>query len=276
MEKDTMRPISSVILALLTMACLLTTIACNGSGGVHDVLNPPTTMPFGTSQIPVKAGLAMGADPTHVLLDPCAPNAPRDPVTGHLIGQARIGAVVRDANLQPIVGVAVTFRSTVGSLQSDGQPVLTDEKGLATDVLTIDEENARTTVVGATAGTLSATQTVAAGVLPEPPIGLSLSPVTLGLDHQMYEIVASFPGLQCRVGTTFVLESVTSNEADNGTGGGDVPNDIQGADIGTADTSVLLRAERADTGSGRVYTITYRVIDDSGAITMRTGTVSVP
>jgi hypothetical protein len=277
MEEDPMRQISSVVVALLTIACSLATMACSGSRGVDSVFSPPNTMPFGSSEIPIVEGLAMGADPRRLLLDPCAPNALRDPVTGHLIGRARIGAVVRDASLNPIAGVAVTFRATVGTLESNGQPVFTDELGLATDVLTIDEDNARTTAVGATAGTLSATHEVPVGVLPEPPIALALSPVTLGTpDRQVYEIVASFPGMECRVGASFVLESVTSSEADYGTSIEDVPNDIQGADIGTADTSILLRAERADGGIGRTYTIDYRVVDGSGATAVRTGTVRVP
>ena len=215
-----MRQLSSVIFAPLTIACSLATISCSGSGGVDGVLNPPGTMPFGTSEIPIVAGLAMGADPTRLLLD---------------------------------------------------------AQGLATDVLTIDEDNARTTAVGATTSTLSATHTVPVGVLPTPPISLALSPVTLEVsDRKMYEIVASFPGMECRVGATFVLESVTSSEADDGTGAGDIPNDIQGADIGTADASVFLRAERADLGTGRTYTFDYRVIDGSGTTAVRTGTVQVP
>jgi hypothetical protein len=278
MEEDPMRQMSSVIVALLTIACSLATVACNGSGGIDAVLNPtPNTMPFGSSEIPIVEGLAMGSDPKRLLLDPCAPGALRDPATGHLIGRARIGAVVRDASLRPIAGVAVTFRATVGTLESNGQPVLTDENGLATDVLTIDEDNARTTAVGATTSALSRTHEVPVGVLPTPPIAFALSPVTLGLaDRQMYEVVASFPGMECRFGASFVLESVTSNEADFGTSIDDVPNDIQGADIGTADTNVLLRAERADGGTGRTYTIDYRVFDGSGSTTVRTGTVRVP
>ena len=56
------------------------------------------------------------------------------------------------------------------------------------------------------------------------------------------------------------LVSVTSNEPDNGTGDGDTPNDIVIID----DRTFNLRAERAGSGDGRIYTITYRVTDSCG------------
>jgi hypothetical protein len=71
------------------------------------------------------------------------------------------------------------------------------------------------------------------------------------------------------------LVSVESNEPDNGTGDGDTENDIQGVDGGD-DRHILLRAERAGHGSGRVYTITYSVVDASGNETIATTTVRVP
>jgi hypothetical protein len=42
-----------------------------------------------------------------------------------------------------------------------------------------------------------------------------------------------------------VLNSITSNEPDNGLGDGDTENDIQNAQYGTLDTSFNLRAERS-------------------------------
>jgi len=64
----------------------------------------------------------------------------------------------------------------------------------------------------------------------------------------------------------FTLLSVTSNEPDDAPGGGDgdTTGDIQGFVIGTADTTGLLRAERAGSGSGRVYTLTYSARDRAG------------
>ena len=63
------------------------------------------------------------------------------------------------------------------------------------------------------------------------------------------------------------LISATSNEPDNSTGDGNTIDDIQGANIGSDDRRVMLRAERKGNGNGRVYTLTYRVkvgVDEEG------------
>jgi hypothetical protein len=80
----------------------------------------------------------------------------------------------------------------------------------------------------------------------------------------------------CDPNAGFVLTSITSNEPDNGRGDGDTANDIQGADLGTADTDFLLRAERSGRGEGRVYTITYTASDKSGNQTPAVVMVDVP
>ena len=43
-------------------------------------------------------------------------------------------------------------------------------------------------------------------------------------------------------------------------------DDIQGADIGTEDTSLLLRAERSGSGTGRIYTLTFEAEDGVGNV----------
>jgi hypothetical protein len=68
------------------------------------------------------------------------------------------------------------------------------------------------------------------------------------------------------------LESITSNEPDNGLGDGDTANDIVIVD----DFHFKLRAERSGKGEGRIYTITYKVTDACGNVTFATVTVSVP
>jgi uncharacterized protein len=73
---------------------------------------------------------------------------------------------------------------------------------------------------------------------------------------------------------TVSLVSVTSNEHDNAPGGddGNTTNDIVIVD----NDSFRLRAERAGGGSGRVYTITYRVTDACGNSSTDSATVTVP
>ena len=61
-----------------------------------------------------------------------------------------------------------------------------------------------------------------------------------------------------------VLDSISSNESDNGRGDGNTSDDIQGADEGTDDRDFQVRAERSGRGSGRIYTATYHATDLSG------------
>jgi len=72
------------------------------------------------------------------------------------------------------------------------------------------------------------------------------------------------------------LVSITSNEPDNGLGDGDTESDIQDATFNTDDRSFSLRAERSGNGTGRVYTITYKVVDEACNETIATATVTVP
>ena len=75
-----------------------------------------------------------------------------------------------------------------------------------------------------------------------------------------------------------ILVSATSSEPDDAKGGGDgkTQNDIQGAELGTDDREVLLRAERAGNGPGRIYTLTYRATDQVGNSVEQGVTVTVP
>lgn len=66
--------------------------------------------------------------------------------------------------------------------------------------------------------------------------------------------------------------SVTSNEPDNGLGDGDTPNDI----VIVNNTTLQLRAERSGTGTGRIYTITYKASDAYGNSITKSVTVTVP
>lgn len=80
----------------------------------------------------------------------------------------------------------------------------------------------------------------------------------------------------CDDDVTWVLIDVVSNEPDNGQGDGNTEDDIQGAEIGTPDTSMLLRAERSGPGDGRIYTATYEATDCAGNSTLGSANVYVP
>lgn len=113
-----------------------------------------------------------------------------------------------------------------------------------------------------------------------PTISVSVNPNTLWPpSHKMIGITATVAAQDsCDLAPSVVLTSVTSNEADDAVGDGDgnTVNDIQDAAIGTEDYSFSLRAERAGSGNGRVYTITYTATDVCGNSASASATVTVP
>ncbi len=110
-----------------------------------------------------------------------------------------------------------------------------------------------------------------------PVVSLRMSPTSLWPpNHKMKTINAILNIQDCDPNPVVELVSVTSNEPVNGTGDGDTAPDIGSASLGTDDRSLQVRAERAGTGSGRIYTFVYRVTDASGNATEATATVAVP
>lgn len=96
-------------------------------------------------------------------------------------------------------------------------------------------------------------------------------------NHRMVEVEATIVVVDDIDPTPeIVLVSITSNEPDDGTGDGDTANDIQDADFGTDDRVFSLRSERSGEGTGRVYTVVYRAVDDAGNTTEVETTVVVP
>jgi hypothetical protein len=101
-------------------------------------------------------------------------------------------------------------------------------------------------------------------------------PPTLGFDlsrhqlwpasHRMVEIHATVTAADVCGPSSVVLMSIVSNEPADAPGPQDgfTSPDIADASLGTADFDFQLRAERLDTGDGRVYTVTYRATDASG------------
>ena len=94
----------------------------------------------------------------------------------------------------------------------------------------------------------------------------------------MVDVHASFRAQDACGGIHVELGSITSSEADDAPGGadGDTTQDIQGATTGAADFDFQLRAERSDTGDGRIYTVSYRASDAGGNAVMVTRDVVVP
>lgn len=117
-----------------------------------------------------------------------------------------------------------------------------------------------------------------------PEFSLSVSPSILWPpNHKMVKIAPTWTvSDNCDELPTISLVNITTNEGDetntyepvydDTTGDGHTIKDIQVSSDGT----IYLRAERSGNGSGRVYVITYKAIDDSGNVTIRSATVTVP
>lgn len=107
-----------------------------------------------------------------------------------------------------------------------------------------------------------------------PELSLSVTPQVLWPpSHQMVEVTVTVAVSDDSGDVNVVLISVASNEPDPDA------SDIQGAQPGTFDTSIFLRAERTapgQGGQGRIYTLTYQATDAAGNSTTASATVTVP
>ncbi len=90
-------------------------------------------------------------------------------------------------------------------------------------------------------------------------------------NHKMVPVTVNYNVSDNSIPFTCNL-SVVSNEPINGTGDGDTSPDWQVLDV----NHVLLRAERAENGNGRVYTITITCTNSGGVSAQGTVTVRVP
>jgi hypothetical protein len=100
----------------------------------------------------------------------------------------------------------------------------------------------------------------------------SPSVISVG-DHRMVPVVVSVSASdQCGGSVSCRIVNVTSNESEDGLGDGDTLPDWEI----TGDLTLKVRAERAGTGTGRVYTIRIVCVDASGNQTTSTVTVTVP
>jgi hypothetical protein len=155
----------------------------------------------------------------------------------------------------------------------------------STSTLTISNVQIRvfgTYSVATTGSCNTATQTATLSVNSSPPtITLNGQNITLWPpDHSYHtinvtDLVASATSCDGSVSVnSVVIDHVTSDEAEDATGGGDgvTLNDIV---ISCNRKSVQLRAERAGNGDGRVYTIYFSVTDSLGHTTIVSTTVTV-
>jgi hypothetical protein len=173
---------------------------------------------------------------------------------------------------------AVTFTwtgpfSEGGGVIQGNDVVVTVPLGAHRLTLTVEDELGRRSV-----DTLLAT--VRDTIKPFPFL-VSADPATLWpARSQMVPVhVVATPSVDlCDPHPAWSLVSVTSSEPDDlpGAADGNTVGDIQGADPGTPDDLVFLRAERNRRGPGRRYDLVYRVTDASGNARDAQTTVFVP
>lgn len=95
-------------------------------------------------------------------------------------------------------------------------------------------------------------------------------------NHQMVRVASGIAAMDACDQAVALGVTVVSNEPVNGTGDGDTAPDWNVVTNPDGTFDVFVRAERAGSGTGRIYTITVSALDASSNTSSRSGTVSVP
>lgn len=95
-------------------------------------------------------------------------------------------------------------------------------------------------------------------------------------NHKMRSVHVDVAASDVCSSVTWILESATSDEADDGQGDGRTSGDVADAQVGSQDTDFALRSERAGPGDGRVYTLVYRATDGAGNVARAAVNVTAP
>jgi len=91
--------------------------------------------------------------------------------------------------------------------------------------------------------------------------------------HKMVEVVPTWTvSDECDTAPQVSLVGIVMSEDDNTIGDGHTTGDIEVGENG----EIYVRSERSGANSGRIYTITYKAVDDCGNVTVRSATVSIP
>jgi len=149
----------------------------------------------------------------------------------------------------------------------------------ATDSYPLGRTGVTFTAVDEWGNVASCTSSVTVADTKAPALLVIATPQTLWPPNHRLVDIEALAGAEDACGAAVTtLAEVTSNEQDNapGDGDGNTINDIQGAQIGTADFAFGLRAERSGSGGGRVYIVTYEAVDASGNRTLASSPVLVP
>ncbi|MCR2804714.1 alginate lyase family protein [Paenibacillus soyae] len=165
-------------------------------------------------------------------------------------------------------GVEATYYSINGGKPSTGSTVLIEGEGVHTlQYWSVDhagnQEEVKTKLIQIDKTAPTVEINLSAEVLWPP-------------NHRMVPVTTKIYAYDSLSNVNVVLQSITSNEPDDGAGEGDKANDIQEVEWNTFDLEFLLRAERSGIKAGRTYTITYLAIDEAGNQAVASVEVRVP
>ncbi len=180
---------------------------------------------------------------------------------GGVCGGSENNRTVTFASLASGESETITFVATVNCSVTDGAVI----SNTATVSSSTPDPNSNNN---------SATATTTASNPPPTISGASANPSVLWPpNHRLVDVTVDYNVTDnCPLPPNSCTLSVTSNEPINGTGDGNTSPDWIILDA----NHVQLRAERAGTGNGRIYTITITCIDSGGNSSHQSVTVSVP
>jgi hypothetical protein len=174
-------------------------------------------------------------------------------------------------------GVSVTLDGST-SYDPDGQPLnftwtgyFGTRTGMVTTVLLpLGVHIVTLTVDDGNGGTATDTVQISIRDTTPPALNVSVEPKVLWPpNHKLVKVRVNIVASDtCDAHPSVALTSITCNETDE--------DFVAGAAYGTDDRAILLRAERAGTGNGRIYKIRYQVTDASGNQTSASAEVIVP
>jgi hypothetical protein len=184
-----------------------------------------------------------------------------------------IGGTILVGNLVPTGSVAITvggatINAAIGANGQFSASVTTSSLSPANSPYLIEFGYPGDTDFTAVAGASSlAVHDTTAPVIS----GVSATPNVLGPpNHKMIDVTVAYQATDL-VGVSACSLSVASNEPANGTGDGNTATDWVVVDA----HHVQLRAERAGTGSGRIYTLTVTCADAAHNVSTATTLVGV-
>jgi hypothetical protein len=199
-------------------------------------------------------GLSLVADPEEIVIDLGDPGTPIDPGSGMAYGESTLTATALDEQGTPMVGVELLFSSDAGTLASGGSAVLTDDQGMATDVLRLMEDAPDSVLVAVVEGERSVSVTVTKRVVQpnRPPVA------DAGEDIQAF---CGSPD-----GATVMLDGSASSDPDSTEGtSDDIVSFMWYEDFGTASERLLGEGEMLEQTFGfGTHTVTLQVTDSQG------------